>query len=144
MNTSFNQLSKYLEQEPDKTCFILKNNKVIFTSEKKGVKPMIDYYSNYGTSSEPLIVVDRIMGKGAVVLAIFIGANHVVTPVVSQLALDFANSKNIRIDYNKVVPYIINRTKDGQCPIETAVADIDSVDEGYEVIRETLLELNND
>ena len=141
MNTAFNQLINYLEQEPDKTCFILKDNKVIFTSEKKGVKPMMNFYSDYGTSEEPLTVVDRIMGKGAVILAILIGANHVVTPVVSRLALDFANNHNITAEYNKVVPNIINRTGDGKCPIESAVANIKDVDEGYEVIKETLMKL---
>lgn len=137
------RLNKMLEHEPEKTCFILKNEQIVFTSESKGVKPMLDYYSIFGTSPEALTVVDRIMGKAAIILAIFIGAEHVITPIISQLALDFAISRKIKVEYNRVVSYIINRSNDGQCPIEKAVTEINDLQEGYEVIQKTLLELQS-
>lgn len=136
-----NHLGKLLKEEPEKTCFILKNQQIIFTSESKGVKPMLDYHAIYGVSLEPLTVIDRVMGKGAIILAIFIGAKHVITPVISKFALDFSLSQKIDVEYDQVVPYIINRTKDGQCPIEKAVAEIDNICQGYQVIEKTLLEL---
>jgi hypothetical protein len=143
MDTVTYQLSKLLEQDPAKTCFILKHNQIIFTSEQKGVKPMMDYYSNYGHSTEPLTVVDRVIGKGAIILAIFIGADYVITPIISQVALDFAIKRKIKVEYCKVVPFIINRTNDGQCPIERSVTHINDIQEGYEVIRKTLLKFTN-
>lgn len=136
-------LRKLLEHEPEKTCFILKNEQIVFTSESKGVKPMLDYYTSFGTSSEALTVVDRIMGKAAIILAIFIGAKHVITPIISQLALDFAISQKVKVEYNRVVSYIINRSNDGQCPIEKAVTEINDLHEGYEVIQKTLLDLQS-
>ncbi|WP_066497887.1 DUF1893 domain-containing protein [Abyssisolibacter fermentans] len=142
MQTVSNQLIKLLEQNPEKTCFVLKHNQIVFTSEQKGVKPMMDYYSSYGSSTEPLTVVDRIIGKGAIILAILIGADQVITPIISQVALDFATKSNIKVKYCKIVPFIINRTKDGQCPIECSVTHINDIHEGYEAIRKTLLKLN--
>lgn len=143
MNLIKTQYKKLLEEDPKKTCFILKDNEVIFTSEEKGVKPMIDFYLLNGISLEPLTVVDRIIGKGALMLAKLIGANYVVTPIISEIALEFADEQNVIVEYSKVVPYIINRTKDGQCPIEISVTDIDDIDVGYEMIQKTLLDLKN-
>lgn len=141
MNLLKTQYRKLFEQHPNKTCFILKDNEVIFTSEEKGVKPMIDFYLLNGISLEPLTVVDRIIGKGALMLAKLIGANYVVTPIISEIALKFADEQNIIVEYSKVVPHIINRAKDGQCPIEISVTDIDDIDVGYERIQKTLLDL---
>ncbi|MBI9010583.1 MAG: DUF1893 domain-containing protein [Clostridiales bacterium] len=135
------QFRKLLEENPKKTCLILKNNEITFTSEEKGVQPMMDYYRLHGESLEPLIVIDRIVGKGALMLAKMIGADYVVTPVVSEIAFKFAEEQNIKVEYTKMVPYIINRAKDGQCPIETSLIDVEDIYEGYERIKETLLNL---
>jgi nucleoside-diphosphate-sugar epimerase len=142
VETESYELVKLFEKNTEKTCYILKNNEIIFSSEQKGVKPLMDYYMSYGSSPEPLTVVDRIIGKSAAMLAVLIGANHIITPIISQIALDFLSEYNIKVEYSKVVPYIINRTKDGQCPIERSVLKINDIHKGYEKINDTLTGLN--
>ncbi len=83
------------------------------------------------------------MGKGAVVLAIFIGANKLVTPIISKDALSLANEYNLEVTYNTVVPYIINRDGDGRCPIESSVLEIESIKDGFNKIIKTLKALSN-
>lgn len=131
-----------LDKYPKKTCFVLKVDEIIFSSEAKGVKPLKDFYEERGVSEEPLIVVDRIMGKGAVMLAVLIGAKTIVTPISSQIALEYAKSYGVKTQFTKVVPYIVNRSGDGRCPIETAVLNTEDVKRGYEVIDEKLRRLS--
>jgi hypothetical protein len=126
----------------EKTCLILKDKEIIYSSTKKGVAPMIDFYENVYDNHEHLIVVDKIMGKGAVLLAILIGAKEIHTPIISEIALSYARENKLNVNYLNTVPYIINRTNDGKCPIETSVISISNIQKGYKVIKETLNELS--
>ncbi len=56
-------LSKLLEEQPNKTCFILVEGEIVFDSEYHGVRPMMDYYKLSGKSDKELIIIDRIMEK---------------------------------------------------------------------------------
>jgi hypothetical protein len=125
---------KLLIDQPLKTCFILKEEKIIFSSSERGVKPIMDFYKEYGVSATPLTIVDKIMGKSAIVLAILVGAKSIVTPTISKDALALVKEYDLTYYTENIVPYIINRTKDGRCPIESSVLDIDSIEDGYKKI----------
>lgn len=120
------------------SCVIKSQDQVIYTSGAFGVKPLMLFYKDNGSTYRDLTVIDRIMGKGAVMLAVLVGAKELITPIMSQPAYDYAVSHNLKIQVGKIVPMIINRTKDGQCPIEAAVLDINDLNEGYIAISETI------
>lgn len=128
-------MSKLFEGHPDATCLIYREGELIFTSEYKGVRPLMEYMKAYGPSDVPLTVIDRIMGRGAVLLAKLIGATQIKTPIMSETAVELAEEYGLNYEVDKVVPYIINRAGNGRCPIETAVLDISDVDEGYGAIK---------
>lgn len=134
-------LSKVFREHPEITCYIFEGQQEIYRSGYKGVRPLIEYYKQFGKSEKPLTVIDRIMGRGAVLLAIKIGATMIKTPIISESALELAGKYHLVVEIDKVVPYIINRNKDGRCPIESSLLGIDDIDEGYDVILETIAEL---
>ncbi len=134
-------MSHLFEEYPDKTIIIYQGDRVIFTSEYKGVRPMLEYMKAFGPSEEPLMVVDRIMGRGAVMLAVLINATTIKTPVISETALELAKVHGLTVEADKIVPYIINREGNGRCPIETSVLDIEDAEEGYEAIKEAIVKL---
>jgi hypothetical protein len=134
---------KIFDEYKEETCIIMCKDQIVFTSKEKGVKPMMDYYEEHGRSDEHLLVIDRIMGKGAVILADLIGANQIITPKISEVAVDYAHKVEIEVFCEKIVPYIINRTGDGRCPIESAVIDVDETKQGYQMILQTLASLRN-
>lgn len=134
-----NDYNKLLE---DYTCVILDKTNILFTSQDSGVKPILDFYHQYGPSTTPLTVVDKIMGRSAVLLAKLINANKIYTPIISEDALSLAKFYDIECTYNSVVPYIINRDKTGRCPIEASVLGVTDVLEGYSVIIKTLQKLS--
>lgn len=136
-------MNKYLKEMPEKTCIVLKDEEIIFTSEAKGVKPLIDFYNAHGTSYGKIKVCDRIIGKGAILLAIKCQAEEVYTPIISQAAIELADKYGLSVEYDKQVVYIVNRAGDGQCPIEACLKGIDDIDEGYDAILKRLEELRN-
>lgn len=127
----------------DNTCVILYKNKIVFTSDKKGVAPILDFYHSKEFAKKAYVVNDRIVGRGAAILAALIGATKIVTPVISQAALTFCQEHSILVEYQKEIPYVVNRTKDGPCPIETAVLQINNIEQGYQMIIETLKNFKN-
>ena len=132
---------KLFDDQPLKTCFILRDEKIIFSSNERGVKPIMDFYKEFGVSKIPLTIVDKIMGKGAIVLAILVGATTVVTPTMSKDALTLVKEYNLEYYAENIVPFIINRTNDGRCPIESSVLSIDNIEDGYNKIISALHEL---
>ena len=134
---------KLFIEHPKKTCFIIKDDIVIFSSSERGVKPILDYYNEFGVSDVPLTIVDKIIGKGAVVLAILVGAKTIVTPTISEDGLILAKEYKLNVSFENTVPYIINRDKDGRCPIESSVLKIEDINDGYNKILFKLKELSN-
>lgn len=124
------------------TCVIMKEDEIIFTSNEKGVKPLLDFYRQYGIV-ENLCVVDKIMGRGAILLAKLIGAEKIITPIISIDALSLAKEYGMKVEYEKVVDYIVNRDNTGRCPIESSVLGISDVNQGYEIILKTLQKLKS-
>lgn len=133
MSNYYNLLDMYQQE----TCIILKDATIIYTSTKRGVAPLIDFYEQNGIQ-EHLIVIDRIVGKAAALLAVLIGAKTISTPIISRDAYQFLLQYDIDVQYIQIVDYIINRDHTGRCPIESSVLTINNPEEGYTKIKHTL------
>lgn len=138
-----NDYLKLFKDHPEKTCFILKNEEILFSSIEHGVKPILDYYHEFENSKTDLIVVDKIVGRGAIVLARLINATSIITPIISKDALELARFYKMFVAFETEVDYIINRTHDGRCPIESSVLGITDYEKGYKTIIDTLKNLSN-
>lgn len=127
----------------DNTCVIFdETNSLLFQSTEKGVKPLLDFFREHGIKSK-LTVYDKIMGRGAVLLAKLIGAETIDTPLISEDALSLAREYGMKIIYDEVVPYIVNRDNTGRCPIETSVIGISDVQIGLQAILGALNKLKS-
>ncbi|MEA2077359.1 MAG: DUF1893 domain-containing protein [Candidatus Marinimicrobia bacterium] len=83
-------------------------------------------------------IADRVIGKAALMLAVYFGAKDVYTPLASKYAMDAALDLDLDLEAEEVVPYIINRTKDGMCPMEKAVLEISDPIEAFETLKITM------
>ena len=123
METS--RLEQYVRllKERNKTCIVLNNGKIIFESEAFGVKPLRELrQSGFKKQTEDhLTLIDRVIGKGALILAELIGIDEIFTPLTSEYALHYSQAINLPIAYQIKVPMIENRTRTGMCPIEKSV-----------------------
>lgn len=133
--------AKNILLENDYTC-VLYLNGIEYHSTLRGVKPLIEFLeSNIDFSG--FFAADKVVGAGAAHLYILLKVKAVWAKVISEKAKKILQENNISVFFEKEVPYIINRTGDGACPIETAVNCIKDSNEALVAIKQTLKKLNN-
>lgn len=137
------QQAKELLENSKCTCIILKNDKIIYRSALNGVRPLLLFLNenvSLGENDE-LILIDRIIGRAAMFLAVKCRINKIFTPVMSLEALEIAKLYNIGCTAASTVPYILNREGTGRCPIEASVTNTADVNEALANIKHTVAEL---
>jgi hypothetical protein len=135
-------LAKELLEQHGAACIILRNDKIIFTHVGIGVKPLIAFMEKpLEERSGSLVLVDKVIGKAALLMAVKLGIKNIYTPLVSEEALDAAGVHGVTIDALETVPYIINRTNDGKCPLEQSVTGIYDPEIAFVKIKQAISEL---
>ncbi len=121
------------------TCVMCKGE-TLYTSEKRGVVPVLEKLEQ-GIDISGFSVADKVVGKAAAMLFHLAGISCLHTEVISIPAKEFLEKSSIEFSYDILTDKIINRSGDGLCPMETAVMDIDSAEEGFSAIKNKLDEL---
>ena len=109
--------------EGDYTCVIAKDDEVL-TSKARGVKPLLDWL-DAGTDLTGGIAADKVIGKAAAFLYVLLDVSYVYAGVISRPALGVFEKYAIECEYDTLVDAIENRTKDGFCPMETTVWNVE-------------------
>jgi len=137
------QLTDVLMRE-ELRCVAADDKGVVFASNKRGIAPMLDLYQKVQAGEcTPTILADRVFGRGAVMTAKLCGVKEIYSLVASQKAIDCAAGYGMKLSAKEVVPFIVNRTGDGRCPIESAVEGINDPCEGHAAILNTLQQMKN-
>jgi hypothetical protein len=137
------ELANQLLKDYDCTCIILKNNEIIYTSTHIGVKPLLLFLDEHVSleKDDKLILIDKIIGKAALLLAAKCKINNIFTPIISKEALSAAEHYNIKWEASSIVPHIINREGNGKCPIESSVTDTIDLNDAFVNIKGAIAKL---
>lgn len=100
------------------TLAIVKNNKVIFTSKEKGIKPLYNVVTEHKEELKGSSIADRVTGKAAAMLCVYANIKELHTGVLSENAVEIFSKSTVLYEYEKTTPFIKNRDKTGMCPIE--------------------------
>ena len=123
---------------------IVKEGKILFTSSKKGIQPLFDALETYPREIfSGCSIADRVVGKAALMLAAYIGAKQVYTPLASQHAIKASLDLNLDLIYDKSTPFIINRTQNGMCPMEETVLNESDPEKAFRLLKKKLDNLYN-
>ena len=141
MNTDLEKAKALLSSDGKLTC-VLYGGEICHTSTERGVKPLLTLLDG-NVPVSGFSAADKVVGRGAAFLYVLLGVKAVYACVISKCALDVFTSYGIDASYDVLVDAIQNRTKDGFCPIESAVRDINSPDAALVAIRAKLRELSN-
>lgn len=126
---------KKLILENKHNCILVENDNIIMTSLEKGVAPLYNYIKdNKVLPSGEVKIADKIVGRAVAFLAIYLKAKFIYSKTISKTALDVLKDYDIEVDYDIVVPFILNRNKDGQCPMEKSLEGINSAEEAFNII----------
>lgn len=126
------QLQKKLNEE--QLSLIADRQGEIYTSLLHGIGPIINPMKEDLNYFQDAIVVDKVIGKATAMLLILSKVEYIYAYVLSEKAKEILDYYQIDYDYETLVPYIINRTKDGMCPMEKTVYDLTDLNEAYQAL----------
>ncbi|WP_164995822.1 DUF1893 domain-containing protein [Miniphocaeibacter massiliensis] len=117
---------------------VVKDNNIIFKSDKSGIVPMYDFYNS--SISGIVSIADKFIGSGAAKLLINknIDIEELFVPIVSEGALELLNKYRINIKYGRKVKKILNRTGNDLCPVEKISLRNDNFKDFYNELFEFL------
>lgn len=123
------------------TCAAYRDSESIQTDER-GVAPLLRWLDE-GVDLMGFSVADKAVGSAAAMLYCLLGVRRVYGRVMSVGAVKILRSQGIEVGWEFLTESILNRRKNGLCPMETALLGIEDPDEGLAIIRCTLENLQN-
>lgn len=138
-----NDLTKAMHvlQDGEYTCVLCRDD-IVYSCSERGVKPLLDFIDS-GTDLKDFSAADKVVGNAAAFLYVILGVKEVYAKVISESAADTLERHDVKVQYDKLAEYIVNRTGTGRCPMEKAVADISKPNDALTAIRKRLEELKS-
>lgn len=115
------------------SCVIRKGTEVR-TFHQRGVKDLWELCQVEERFLNGAQIADKVIGKGAAALMAYGGVSEVYADVISIPALELFKRHGIRVSYALSTDRILNRRRDGLCPVETLCQPLQSLEEMYSVI----------
>ena len=104
------------------------------TANEMGIKALRRIYKENREILREATVTDIIICKGAACFLIAGDIKHLNAGVISRAGLDMLQKAGIPVCPKQIVPMIINRKNDGQCPIENLLRETFDAEEGIKKI----------
>lgn len=134
--------AKQLIAEGKASFVVIRQNEIVYQDLGNGIRPIMKVMENNREILFDAVIVDKIVGKAAAMLLTLGGASDIYGELMSKAAEEYLTAHDKKISYGRCIQVISNRTGDGICPMERAVADIDDPVEGYEKLKETVKQLS--
>ena len=130
------QIAKEQLEKDTIVIAMVKSGKILFKSNKNGIQPFFDALNELPRESYfGCCIADRVVGKAALMLAAYIGAKDIYTPLASKHAINTSLKLDLNLIFDKSTAFIKNRSQDGMCPMEKAVLDVDDPEKAYHVLK---------
>ena len=99
------------------TLRVYKGNKLIFTSDKDRLLPLVEYLEKFSSRHRKVVIFDKIVGRAAALLCVKANCREVYSTLGSQLAIEVLGKRGIKYHLTRTVPCI--QTPNGSmCPME--------------------------
>lgn len=112
-----------------KAAVIARDGKIVAELEGRGVKPLLDALAADPKAFEGVVAMDKVIGRAAAAIYIVGKADTVIAPVMSVGAKELLERHGVKAVTENPVPYIINRRRDGMCPMDKATMDLENPEE---------------
>ena len=133
-------MNHYLDtlEETENSLMIYKHGELIFESSLKGIRPHLKAINELGETLEDTLVVDKILGRAAAFLVIYIKAAEAITAVLSTPGKRVLEKYGVKFSYREEVPHIKMENGVIYCPFERMVQGMEDPDEAYKAIIEKM------
>ena len=97
---------------------VIQNGADVRCFYQRGVLDLYTLWKEEPNFLSNAFIADKVVGKAAAALMILGKIKHLHTLVISEPALTLLQKSNVLVDYDRLVPHIINRLKTDWCPLE--------------------------
>lgn len=132
------KLKKVLK-ENEATC-VIGNEEEIYISNQKGIKPLLQFISE---GKFGYFAADKVVGKAAAYLHVLLKTKELYAEIISEKAMEILTQYGISYHYQEKVQNIMNKYKTDICPMEKAVAEVNSAEEAYDILIKVIESLKN-
>lgn len=116
---------------------ILKGGRLLYSSEKDGMAPLLEAIDRLGLRRlKNSVVADKIVGKASALLISYFKASEVYTRLLSRSAIKVLEKHGIKYAFEKAVDNIRNKEDTDICPFEKFVLEIEDPQEGYRKLKQ--------
>ena len=112
------------------SLLVYRKGQISFQDER-GIKPLLIQIKKKGLKNA--VAVDTVIGKAAALLMVYGKVKQVHTNIIAKDAISVFEKYKVEYSYNEVVDHIQNDNKDGLCPMEQKVLNIDSPKKAYKI-----------
>ena len=130
------EYAKSLLAQPNTTCVLCKGS-TVYQSDRRGVAPLLAWLDEE-VDLMGFSAADKVVGRGAAFLYRLLGVRAVYGKVMSVGAVKVLRAGGIEVSWGTLTESIMNRQKNGTCPIELATRDIREPESALYIIRSTL------
>ena len=123
------ELAKNLLDNEQRALVIVKDGKVLFSVDGKGIKPIYTAFNELKDELKGSSVADKVIGKAAAMIYEHAAIKELSTKLISENAINVLENTSIIYEYEKSVPYIKNRDQSGMCPVETLSLKVNNIED---------------
>ncbi len=124
------------------TCVITRNGEMIFASKDRGIKPLLTVISE-NIDTKNCTAVDKIVGKAAALLYVYMGVSEVYAEVMGKDGLYILQKHDIKAVYQTLTDHITNRVGNDICPMEKTVSEISEPESALAALKEKAAQIIN-
>ncbi len=126
----------------DAECVLVRGGEIISSGRGRGVNPLLSLFDENPAAFSGAAVVDKVIGRAAAFIAVSGGAGYVYGLVMSEDAGELLLRHGVECGCDEKVPRILNRSRDGLCPLEASVLGIESPETALAALRRRVSELS--
>lgn len=111
------------------------NHDSLTTHANRGVQDLLQLISLQPERLQGAVVADKIIGKAAAAIMATGGVREVHTNIICSPAKQLFEQQGILVFATEEVPMILNRDRSSMCPIDTQIAEIESIEECVAILQ---------
>lgn len=111
------------------------NHDSLTTHSNRGIRDLLLLITEQPERLHGAVVADKVIGKSAAAIMIVGGVKEVHTNLICTPARELFETNGVRVFATEEVPMILNRDRSGMCPMDTRIANIESIEECVAILQ---------
>lgn len=134
MRLAVDLAAKVLRQE-GVTLAICRGSSVLYTSRNRGIDDLYCLVKKRPELLAGASAADKIVGKAAAILYIGSGIQELYADNISRSAVGLLRKAGVKVQYQKLIPFVMNRDRSGMCPVERLASTVDTMAQLMDVLH---------